>query len=151
MEGGAAANDAAWVDSPTVLALLENIIDGRAFEPPILAELLPEGGLRDEHVHHSRRVDGKLQVMALDLNTIDSKTADAQAAAFKQSVEEAIQLMEEAGMVDARAAELLRRFMPTCAMNDRASPARAAARKVLGLSDGSFTLRAQAAAEDGRG
>jgi hypothetical protein len=84
----------------------------------------------------SRRVDGKLQVMALDLNTVESKTAEAQAAAFKQSIEEAIQLMEEAGMVDARAAELLRRFMPTCAMNDRASPARAAARKVLGLADG---------------
>jgi hypothetical protein len=40
-------------------------------------------------------------------------------------------LMEEAGRVDTRAAELV----PTCSMNDRASPARAAARKVLGLAD----------------
>jgi hypothetical protein len=44
--------------------------------------------------------------------------------------------MEKAGLVDARAADLLRKFMPTCSMNDRASTARAAARKVLGLPDG---------------
>ena len=41
--------------------------------------------------------------------------------------------MLKAGLVDARAADLLRRFMPTCSMNDRASAARAAARKALGL------------------
>eukprot|EP00966_Prymnesium_polylepis_P023601 543180-Prymnesium_polylepis.1 len=44
--------------------------------------------------------------------------------------------MEKANLVDARAADLLRKFLPTCSMNDRASPARAAARKVLGLPDG---------------
>ena len=44
--------------------------------------------------------------------------------------------MEKAGLVDARAAELIRKFIPTCSMNDRASPARAAARRVLGLPDG---------------
>ena len=84
----------------------------------------------------SRRVDGKLQLMALDLNTVDSKTGEAQQAAYKQSIEEAIKLMESAGLVDERAAELLRRFMPTCACNDRAANGRKGARLVLGLADG---------------
>jgi hypothetical protein len=44
--------------------------------------------------------------------------------------------MEEAGLVDERAAELLRRFMPTCACNDRAANGRKGARLVLGLADG---------------
>ena len=77
-----------------------------------------------------------LQVKALDLNALRGKTAAAQADAFKQSMEEVVVLMEKAKLVDARVAELLRRFLPTCAMNDRASPARAAARLVLGLKDG---------------
>ena len=72
-----------------------------------------------------------LQVKALDLNALRGKTAAAQADAFKQSMEEVVVLMEKAKLVDARVAELLRRFLPTCAMNDRASPARAAARLVL--------------------
>ena len=84
----------------------------------------------------SRRIDGKLQLMALDLNTVDSKTGEAQEAAYKQSIEEAIKLMESAGLVDERAAELLRRFMPTCACNDRAANGRKGARLVLGLADG---------------
>ena len=44
--------------------------------------------------------------------------------------------MEKAMLADARVSELVRRFVPTCSMNDRASTARAAARKVLGLPDG---------------
>jgi hypothetical protein len=84
----------------------------------------------------ARRVDGVLQVKALDLNALCGKTAAAQAEAFKQSMEEVVALMEKAKLVDARVAELLRRFLPTCAMNDRASPARAAARLVVGLADG---------------
>ena len=84
----------------------------------------------------ARRVDGHLQIKALDLAALGSKTADAQAAAFRTSMAEMAALMEKAGKADARAAELLRKFTPTCAMNDRASPARAAARKVLGLADG---------------
>ena len=44
--------------------------------------------------------------------------------------------MEKANLIDARAADMLRKFLPTCSMNDRASTARAAARKVLGLPDG---------------
>ena len=35
----------------------------------------------------SRRIDGKLQLMALDVNTVESKTGEAQAAAFKQSIQ----------------------------------------------------------------
>ena len=87
----------------------------------------------------SRRVNGKLEIKALDLNKLGSKTADAQAAAFRSSLEEIAELMLKAGLVDNRAADLLRRFMPTCTMNDRASPARKAARLVLrralGLDD----------------
>ena len=74
--------------------------------------------------------------MALDVNTVESKTGEAQAAAFKQSIEESVQLMEEAGLVDQRAAELIRRFLPTCACNDRAANGRKGARLVLGLADG---------------
>ena len=79
----------------------------------------------------SRRVNGKLEVKALDLNSLKSKTSEAQAAAFRSSLEEVSELMLKAGLVDARGADLLRKFMPTCTMNDRASPARKAARLVL--------------------
>ena len=44
--------------------------------------------------------------------------------------------MEKASLVDARVGGLLRRFLPTCSMNDRASTARAAARLVVGLLPG---------------
>eukprot|EP00966_Prymnesium_polylepis_P020799 478648-Prymnesium_polylepis.1 len=81
----------------------------------------------------ARRVDGKLELMALDLAQLKGKSAEAQAAAFHESIESVVALMEKAGMADKRAAELLRRFVPTCSMNDRASPARRAARIVLGL------------------
>ena len=84
----------------------------------------------------SRRINGKLQVMALDLSTASSKTAEAQAAGYKDSIEDVVKLMEEVGLVDQRGAELLRRFLPTCSMNDRASTARLAARLVLGLGEG---------------
>ena len=43
-------------------------------------------------------------------------------------------------MVDARGAELLRRFLPTCSMNDRAANSRKGARLVLGLADGDDDL-----------
>ena len=61
----------------------------------------------------SRRVNGKLEIKALDLNALKGKTADAQAAAFRSSLEEVADLMFKAGLVDERAANLLRRFMPT--------------------------------------
>jgi hypothetical protein len=84
----------------------------------------------------ARRVEGKLEIRALDLAALDDKTADAQAAAFRASLHEVAALMEKAGKADARAADLIRKFLPTCSMNDRASTARAAARKALGLDDG---------------
>jgi hypothetical protein len=84
----------------------------------------------------SRRVNGKLEIKALSLDALKGKSADDQAAAFRSSIEEMSELMLKAGLVDARAAELIRRFLPTCTMNDRASSARAAARKALGLPDG---------------
>ena len=84
----------------------------------------------------ARRIDGKLQTMALDCATLEGKTGEEAAGAFKASIEEVIKLLEEAGLADARSAELLRRFLPTCSMNDRASTARKAARIVLGLGEG---------------
>ena len=84
----------------------------------------------------ARRVDGELQIRALDLAKLGGKTAEAQAAAFRHSMAEVVELMEKAERLDARVAELLRRFVPTCSMNDRASTARAAARQVLGQAAG---------------
>ena len=84
----------------------------------------------------SRRINGKLETLALDLAPAEGKTAAAEAAGFEGSMEEVVKLMEEAGLVDERGAELLRRFLPTCSMNDRASTARLAARIILGLGDG---------------
>lgn len=81
----------------------------------------------------SRRVDGRIELIALDLNLLKGKTAEAQAAAFHHSIEEMTMLMEKAGLADVRAAELLRRFLPSCTMNDRASTARCASRLILGL------------------
>eukprot|EP00966_Prymnesium_polylepis_P104269 2414873-Prymnesium_polylepis.1 len=56
----------------------------------------------------ARRVNGKLEIMALDLAAVPGKTAEAQANAFRDSLHEVAALMEKAGMVDARAADLLR-------------------------------------------
>ena len=53
----------------------------------------------------ARRVNGVLQVKALDLNALRGKTAAAQADAFKQSMEEVVVLMEKAKLVDARVAD----------------------------------------------
>ena len=125
----------------------------------------------------ARRVNGKLDIKALDLAQLRGKTAAAQAvvphsptnqahptmsrlhptlpaaspyaipfpsdpathpqaAAFEQSLSEVAHLMQKAGKADDRLVNLIRRFVPTCSMNDRASPARAAARLVLGLCEG---------------
>ena len=83
----------------------------------------------------ARRVDGELQLRALDLAQLRGKTAQAQADAFTQSMEEVMKLMEAAG-ADERALNMLKRFAPTCSMNDRASTARKVSRLVLGLEDG---------------
>jgi hypothetical protein len=84
----------------------------------------------------ARRIEGKLQLMALDLNTVENKTGEAQGAAFTESIESAVKLMEAAGLIDVRGAEMLRRFLPTCSCNDRAANGRKGAREVLGLEDG---------------
>ena len=85
----------------------------------------------------SRRVKGKLVLSAIDLAQIDSKTAEAQAASFNASMEKIYSMMEERGR--GTEAELLRRFhkqLVTCTQNDRAAPARAAARMVVGAEFG---------------
>jgi hypothetical protein len=84
----------------------------------------------------ARRSNGKLEIKALDLNALGGKSSEAQAAAFTASLQEVAEVMVKAGQCDERAAELIRRFLPTCSMNDRASPARKAARLALGLPDG---------------
>ena len=74
--------------------------------------------------------------MALDCSVLADKSGEAMAARFTETLEEVVRLMELAGAVDSRAAELLRRFMPTCTINDRAANGRVASRRVLGLPDG---------------
>lgn len=82
----------------------------------------------------SRRVNGLVELRALDLSLLKGKTAEAQAQAFHSSLEDMAALMERAGLADPRAAQLLRRFLPSCTMNDRASTARRAARLILGVN-----------------
>ena len=84
----------------------------------------------------SRRINGKLDIKALDLAQLKGKSAEAQAAAFEQSLGEVALIMQKAGLADTRLYNLILRFKPTCSMNDRASPAQAAARLVLGLLPG---------------
>jgi hypothetical protein len=84
----------------------------------------------------ARRVNGKLEIKALDLAQLRGKCAVDQAAAWQNSLGEVADVMQKSGKVDERLVNLIRRFQLTCSMNDRASPARAAARLVLGLSEG---------------
>ena len=50
----------------------------------------------------ARRINGKIELMALDCNTLSGKTAKEAAAAYTESIEDVVKLMEEAGLVDAR-------------------------------------------------
>jgi hypothetical protein len=83
-----------------------------------------------------RDADGKLVLFAIDMAVMDSKTAEAQYARFTEALSEIADAAEAAAEIDAPTAERLRRFKPTCSMNDRAPNARKAARLVLGLEDG---------------
>ena len=83
-----------------------------------------------------RDKDGKLAVFAIDMAVMDSKTAEAQAVRFTEALADIADAAEAAGEINAATAARLRSFKPTCAMNDRAANARAAARRVLGLPDG---------------
>lgn len=83
-----------------------------------------------------RLPDGKIDLMAIDMAVMGSKTAEAQAARFRAALEEIAAMGEKAGFLDAARAERLRNFIPTCGMNDRAANARKATRIILGLDDG---------------
>jgi hypothetical protein len=83
-----------------------------------------------------RLPDGQLDLMAIDMAVMGSKTAEAQAARFRDALEEIAALGEKAGLLDKERAERLRKFIPTCGMNDRAANARKATRLILGLADG---------------
>jgi hypothetical protein len=45
------ATSTPWVQSPTVQSLLDKILLGKTIDQVELGELLPEGGLQDQHVH----------------------------------------------------------------------------------------------------
>ena len=59
----------------------------------------------------ARRIEGKIEIRALDLAALSGKTADAQAQAFRDSLHSVAALMEKAGLADSRAADLLRKFI----------------------------------------
>ena len=61
----------------------------------------------------TRRVNGKIEIMALSLDALGGKTAVDQAAAFDASLEDVASMMLAAGLVDEKGANLLRRFLPT--------------------------------------
>ena len=74
---------------------------------------------------------GKLHVMALDLSLLHSKTSEAQAAATKHSLKLIAELLNDLGITDEVRPAILN-FRPASSMNDRAAPARKAARLVRG-------------------
>ena len=51
-------------------------------------------------------MNGNIDLKALDLNSLKSKSSEAQAAAFSASLEEVADIMLKAGLVDDR--------VPTC-------------------------------------
>lgn len=80
----------------------------------------------------SRRDEcGKLQITALDLNLLHSKTSEAQNAAFRESLKLCAEICRELGVSDDVSPAILE-FTPSASMNDRAAPARKAARLTRG-------------------
>ena len=82
-----------------------------------------------------RDVNGKLQVTALDLSLLHCKNAQAQQAAYIQSLRHIAETCREVGITEDLSPRLLG-FKPDATQNDRASTARKAARLVRG-GDGS--------------
>ena len=83
-----------------------------------------------------RGADGKLQLFAVDMAVLDSKTGEAQAERWRKSCAEIAALAEKAELLAVEQLEVLRRYKPSCSMNDRAANARKAARRVCGREDG---------------
>ena len=82
-----------------------------------------------------RDASGKLQVTALDLNRLHSKTSEAQHEAFKGSLKLVAELLRDLGITEEVSPRLLN-FKVASTMNDRAAPARKAARLVRGVAEG---------------
>ena len=74
---------------------------------------------------------GQLHVTSLDLSLLHSKTSEAQAAAFKESLKLIAELLKDMGITDEVSPRILN-FRPASSMNDRAAAARKAARLVRG-------------------
>lgn len=82
-----------------------------------------------------RDANGRLNVTALDLSLLHSKTAEAQHKAFKESLRLVAETCRAVGIPDEALPRLME-FNPTATMNDRAAAARKAARLARG-GDGS--------------
>lgn len=82
-----------------------------------------------------RDMNGKLQVTALDLSLLHGKTAEAQKAAFMESLRHVAETCRDVGVTDDLSPRLLS-FTPDATQNDRASTARKFARLARG-GDGS--------------
>eukprot|EP00966_Prymnesium_polylepis_P068930 1601355-Prymnesium_polylepis.1 len=82
-----------------------------------------------------RDANGKLQVSALDLSLLHSKTAEAQHAALLESLRLIAETCRDVGVTEEVSPRLLN-FKPDSTQNDRAATARAAARRARG-GDGS--------------
>ena len=74
---------------------------------------------------------GELKVSALDLSELHCKTAEAQHAAFKESLKAMAELLRDVGITDDLSPAILG-FKPSSSMNDRAPTARKAAGLVRG-------------------
>ena len=72
---------------------------------------------------------GELKVSALDLSELQCKTAEAQHAAFKESLKAMAELLRDVGITDDLSPAILG-FKPSSSMNDRAPVARKLARLV---------------------
>jgi len=82
-----------------------------------------------------RDASGKLQTIALDLSTLHGKSSEAQCAAFRESMRAVAEICRDLKVTTAVEPMLLN-FTPSSSMNDRAAPARKAARLVRGVAEG---------------
>lgn len=86
---------------------------------------------RDFVLHQlTRRVDGKLQTMSVDIKQVSCKTSEAQAESFLETLKDIAQLCHRAGITEDLS-PLTTSPMVTSSINDRAASARKAARLVL--------------------
>jgi len=78
----------------------------------------------------SRRINGVLDIKALDLSVLNSKAAEAQAERFNDVMAAMADAMQDVGWASTAEAQMLRRYRPDCTIQDRASTARKGGRWV---------------------